>query len=56
MKKFISYFSAIFLFILILLTLLSVGSGQRNTKTEITLLSYNAWIGGTNVNDGQSKH
>lgn len=29
--------------------------GQSNTRTEITLLSYNAWLGGTEVNDGQSK-
>jgi PKD repeat protein len=55
MRNLFSRFEAIFFFALILATFPTVCHGQINTKSKITLLSFNVWGGGKNVSDGQSK-
>jgi PKD repeat protein len=55
MKKIFSIFPALYFFTIILVILPRICNGQSNTKTEITLLSFNVWQGGSNVSDGQSK-
>jgi PKD repeat protein len=55
MKNLFSRLVAIFSLMMIVATFLSVCHGQNNTRSEITLLSFNVWGGGTNVSDGQRK-
>ena len=55
MKNLFSHLPAIVFFPLILVTFLTICYGQSNTRSEITLLSFNVWGGGKNVSDGQSK-
>jgi PKD repeat protein len=55
MRNLSSYFKAISFFALSLVIIPSVCHGQINTKSNITLLSFNVWGGGQNVGDGQRK-